>query len=98
MLRENRSPGVLTPDYIWNNALWELKTVASEKAADSAVRHGVKQIADNPGGIILQFDAVLNAEKLKKVVADRLSRSKIECLDIIFLNGDKLVGIFRYKK
>ena len=98
LLRENRSPGVLTPDYTWNNALWELKTITSEKAADSAVRHGVKQIVENPGGIILQFDAVLNVERLKKVVADRLSRSKIECLDIIFLSGGKLAGIFRYKK
>ena len=60
--------------------------------------YGFKQIVENPGGIILQFDAVLNVERLKKVVADRLSRSKIECLDIIFLSGGKLAGIFRYKK
>ncbi|WP_311492941.1 hypothetical protein [uncultured Megasphaera sp.] len=39
-----------TPDYLWDGKYWDLKSISSEKAADSAIRHGLKQIADNPGG------------------------------------------------
>ena len=36
---------------------WDLKNVTTEKACDHAIRHGLKQISDNPGGIILKFES-----------------------------------------
>ena len=53
MLSESKEDGVKMPDYIWNNKLWDLKTISNEKAANSALRKGVNQIFDNPGGVML---------------------------------------------
>ena len=42
---------------------WEdvgLKTASTEKSANSAVRHGLKQIQENPGGIIFELWAKYN--------------------------------------
>ena len=50
VLQENNQTKM--PDYLWNDKFWDLKTCSTEKACDSAIRHGLKQIANNPGGII----------------------------------------------
>ena len=83
VLKENNQTKM--PDYKWNNKFWDLKTCSSEKACDSAIRHGLKQIASNPGGIILDyrsFDADIN--KIMKNVKSRLGHSNL-AVDIMII-------------
>ena len=42
---------IKSPDYLWNGKNWDLKTITTEKAADSALRYGIKQVAGNIGGV-----------------------------------------------
>ncbi len=88
-----------TPAYLWNNLKWELKTVTTEKSADSALRSALKQIAEKPGGVILDYgDNEISIEALQKIIDGRLSRQKMCSADIMILNHGRLVKVIRYKK
>lgn len=97
LIKEDRRPGVLSPDYEWHGAFWDLKTLESENAADKAIRHGIKQIMDNPGGVVIQYFKDLDIEKMIKIIADRLSRSKIK-MDVIIFKDKEVKKIIRYAK
>ncbi len=86
------------PDYKWNDKFWDLKTCSSEKACDSAIRCGLKQIACNPGGIILDyrsFDADIN--KIVKNAKSRLRHNNLE-VDIMIIMSNGIFKIYRFKK
>ena len=87
-----------SPDFLWLDKYWDLKTITSEKAADSAIRHGIKQISSNPGGIIL-YNPVnkLNLGKLLEIMQDRLIRSSRFSLKIILLHGDEDFAVYHFK-
>ena len=86
------------PDYIWNKQMWDLKTISSEKAADSAIRHGAKQIADNPGGIILYSPVnKLELGKLLDIIRDRLGRSGRFGMKIIVLHEEGSFEVFKFE-
>ena len=90
--------GILTPDYLWNGKLWDLKTVSTEKAVDSAMRHGLHQIAPNPGGVILDYRSkTINASEVLRIVHNRIShRSWGGDIDVLILT-DERYSVFRYK-
>ena len=98
LLTEVNEDKVRTPDYLWNGKLWDLKTISSEKAANSAVRHGISQIISNPGGVILdigenKFDETL----LWNVVDKRMGWYKTQgSIDIMLLSKGKLIAVKRY--
>lgn len=98
LLREANEDKVKTPDYLWNAKLWDLKTISSEKAANSAVRHGFAQIQANPGGIILDLgDLEFSEEKLWSVVDKRMGWYETNGnVDILVLSKGKLVSARRY--
>lgn len=98
LLREANEDKVKTPDYLWNEKLWDLKTISSEKAANSAVRHGIAQIQANPGGIILDLgDLDFSEEKLWSVVDKRMGWYDTNGnIDILVLSKGKLVSVRRY--
>ncbi len=54
LLKESNEQGKKTPDYLWKGKGWEQKTISTAKAADSALRGALKQIADNPGGVVFE--------------------------------------------
>lgn len=88
-----------SPDYLWNEKKWDLKTVTTVKSVDSALRHGIKQIEDNPGGIILNFpDDKTNLINLEKAIIQRMRRSAHIDAVIIVLQAFNLVDILQYKK
>lgn len=90
---------IKTPDYLWNNKLWELKSVSSVKAVDSAVRSGLKQIKTNPGGIILNYaDNVVEIEEVKRAVEGRMRRGFEQTTDIMVIKSEVLVYVLRFKK
>ena len=98
LLQENLG-GAKKPDYIWNGKLWELKNISSAKASDSAVRSALKQIADNPGGIIIDCGMnEMSVTDLQKNIDVRIGRSGKFSVDILILARDKLQKVLQYKK
>lgn len=98
LLSESRVVGEKTPDYIWRDRLWDLKTISSEKAANSAIRHGIKQISDNPGGIILDSgNNSLVQSTLHEVIDRRMGWYDANgSIDILVLANGKLIAAKRY--
>ena len=87
-----------TADYLWNGKLWDLKSITTEKSADSSIRKGVKQIADNPGGIILNYvGKALDLEKLKEFAINRLNRSQVLDIEIIAVKDNKIIFVISNK-
>lgn len=99
LLNESKKYKTLTPDYIWRGKLWDLKSTTTEKSADSAVRHGLKQIFENPGGIILNYGQnEISVDKLKKALQSRIRNSAQQSVDIIVLQNENLLIALRHKK
>lgn len=100
LLKERNIKDVKTPDYVWNSKCWDLKNVSSEKAAYSAVRHGIKQIIENPGGLILDYRNTdkNNLQLIINQIDDRMQRTKVENADIMIILENNRIKIYRYKK
>lgn len=99
LLNELNADGVKRADYLWRGKLWDLKSTTTEKAADNAVRSGLKQIIENPGGIILDYgDNEVLLENVEKIVNERVLRGKSPDLDIMIISKGKAVKVLRYKK
>ena len=97
LLREVNTDKTKTPDFLWNGAFWDLKTISTEKAADSAVRYGLKQIEMNPGGLVFDFVGEnLDLKTLTKIVGQRMRRSAKSSVDIIITSRGRLISIRRY--
>ena len=100
LLNESSVEGEKRPDYIWNGKLWDLKTASSEKSANSSIRHGLQQIRENPGGIILNFGSTeYDSAVLWPVVDKRMQWNHSDAdIDILVISNDQLSGAKRYKK
>ena len=98
LIKENsRGFGVKTSDYEWNGKLWELKTLKSPKAIDSALRKGIEQIFMNPGGVILDFEKIV--ESIREVETKIKSRIETSCrfkIDIIIMFMGNFEKVIRY--
>ena len=98
LIKDNKEKDVKSPDYNWNDYLWELKNISTEKAADSAIRKGLKQIFKKPGGLIIELDDEMDLDELKGVIIDRMQRGYHSQIDIIVKNKKDMLFIWRYKK
>lgn len=99
LLDEVNKDKVQTPDYIWRGKLWDLKTATTEKAADAAIRHGLKQINRNPGGIFLDYRGrVIDLINLQSIITSRMRHSNADSVDIMVILSDEIAKVFRYKK
>ena len=99
LLAENGGLYEKTPDFLWRGKGWELKTTTTEKSADSALRNALKQILENPGGVILDYgDNEVSIQDIGKIVIRRLERQEKCTADILILNHGKIVRAIRYKK
>ena len=99
LLNEAQGYKILTPDYRWRGKLWDLKSVTTEKAANSAVRHGLKQIQSAPGGVILNYgENSISLSELKNALKKRMEASAQFTVDILVIQQEKLVAVLRYKK
>lgn len=96
--RDSRQTLRLSPDYIWKEKMWELKTKQSEKGEDNAVRKAYKQIAQNPGGLFLDYgDNEISVELLNQIIHKRAMRYKDLRMDIMVINKGDVIEILRYK-
>ena len=95
LLQESTVENVKTPDYIWNGKYWDLKTTTTEKAANSAVRKGLKQIEINPGGIMLNYaDKDISLDLVKENI---IKRMKYKTADIMIVCQGEVKALLRYK-
>lgn len=96
---EHKQAGVKCADYSWNGKQWDLKTTTTAKAADSALRKGLKQIRSNPGGIVLDYGYNrISAEELLKIAVDRMKFSGTDQVDVMVLMENALQFVWRFKK
>lgn len=98
LLKESVQRGVKMPDYMWRGKNWELKTAHSINGADKSLQHAMKQIQDNPGGVILNLLDTVPMPTLERQLLGRFLRSNENRLDVMILSENELVKILRYKK
>lgn len=98
LLVESPERDVKTPDYLWNGKKWELKGARSINGADKSLQHAIKQIQDNPGGVILDVSEQLDMKKFERQILGRFLRSDIDSLDIMLLSRGELLKILRHEK
>lgn len=88
-----------TPDYNWRKKLWELKGVSSNTSIDTQLRKALKQISDNPGGVVIDYSAYTSTDAdMEHAIIDRLKRSAKTQVDIILLKDGVFTKVLRYKK
>lgn len=98
-LLTEKGKDIKTPDYLWRGAYWELKSPTTKKATDSAVRGALKQIAGNPGGIILNYaEDSIKLDDIIGAIDVRARRSGAFAFDVLVIQGEQLVTALRYKK
>ena len=94
------------PDYEWvhdgTREMWELKSITSEKAANSALKKGFRQVNNTgkAGGVILNsWGKKLDMEKLKDIIETRVNRydDGVDA-DVLVLTNGKVVKALRYRK
>ena len=96
--KENGGEGVYTPDYLWNGKDWEQKTISTVKASEKAVRHGLKQIANNPGGLVItKGNAEIDTAQLVATIAKRINQGAVKKLDVIIMESGKEPRVYRMK-
>lgn len=98
LLKESQTPGMQMPDMLWKGKQWEIKSISTEKAADSALRKAIKQIHGNQGGVIFDVADGIDKKKLIDVLDARATRSKSFNADIIALHKGAVLFVRRYKK
>lgn len=98
LLREAETDSVKRPDYLWKNAFWELKSTTSVNGADKSLQHAIKQIHENPGGVILDLNNDIDTVSVENQMVRRVQRSSIQEFDLMLLKKGELIKIIRYKK
>ena len=80
------------PDYLWNGKLWDLKTPTTTKKTtlDKRIKHGLEQIGDNPGGLMLDFGKnSMSFEEAEKMATEILNARAKSPTDVILKKGNR---------
>ena len=94
---KNKEKFVKNPDYLWNGKFWDLKDISSNIAANSAVRSGIKQIKDNPGGVFVKCDYdEYSIDSLKSVIDKRMEWHTTITADIMIVRNEVIKKVWRY--
>ena len=73
--------------------------LSNANAADGAVRRGLKQVEDNPGGIMLDYKGEkFDADKMIGIIDSRMRRGFVGTIDIMLLFKNALKFVRRYTK
>ena len=97
LLKESGMPSVKTPDMLWRGRQWEIKSIVTEKAADSALRKAIKQIHDNQSGVIFDVAGGVDTQTLISILDARANRSKSFNADIIAFRNGAVLFARKYK-
>lgn len=100
LMKEKNCDKTMTPDALYKGRYWEIKYPTTEQAADSALRKGMKQIRENPGGVVLYYgNKAIDLKRLKGIISGRMRKirnSKKE-VDIVIVSESCNVKVLRYK-
>ncbi len=97
---ESTEKGVLSPDYEWRGALWDLKTISSSSRGtiEKRIRHGLHQISENPGGLLLDFtDSKLSIYEAKEMTSSIMETRAVFTSDTIIKKND-MFEVIRTKR
>lgn len=100
-LPETNVPGKKNPDYLWRGHYWEEQEPISfsKNAVDMNVREAIHQIAENPGGIVLDLgESPMKLDEVHEIINKRLRRSAGFSCDVVIIRSGKIEDICRYKK
>ena len=100
-LPETNVPGKKNPDYLWRGHYWEEQEPISfsKNAVDMNVREAIHQIAENPGGIVLDLgESPMKLDEVHEIINKRLRRSAGFSCDVVIIRSGKIEDIYRYKK
>ena len=77
-----------------------MKNCSTAKAADAAVRKALKQIAPNPGGIVIEFDDKVNLNEAIDVINDRMGRSMNDAspIDVMIVQKKTMICVLSFEK
>ena len=99
LLAESAVPGKKTADYLIDGTFWELKSISTGKAADSALRKALKQISEKPGGIILRCaNKDITMDEVLDHIEKRIKRGVDFDFDIVITQDEEITAALRYKK
>lgn len=101
MLNESNVDGEKMPDYLWDSKLWELKSISTKESIDRQVRKAIKQIWNNPGGIVLDIKKRwIEEDEIVDIVFNRINRSyhEIDTIEIILIKNSNILKIIRLNK
>ena len=87
-----------SPNFDWNGKLWELKSPVKVKGVDKLVRTGIKQITQNPGGIVVDVQGNEPTIDYENAIIHRVIRSAKHSLKIVILRKGTLEMILQYAK
>lgn len=89
----------LIPDAIWLENYWEFKKTSSYHSIEKGVRKAIKQIKDNPGGIVLYIVEDLDIYQTINMINKRILNNKNInfVFDIIFVFKDRKIIVISYK-
>ena len=98
---ETWQEGVKNPDYIWRRKYWEEKEprANTKNAISKNVREAIHQIANNPGGVILDVgESTMPLEEIKDTALKRFKQSAPFDCDLILIRNGKIEDIWHYNK
>ena len=98
---ESSTPGQKNPDYFWRGRFWEEQEpkAYTKNAIDQNVREAIRQIAENPGGIVLDIGASqMPLQEVREASLYRLRRSAAFNCDMILIRNGEVEEVWRYKK
>ena len=98
LLSESAVKGDKRADYLWRGRLWELKGASSINGADKLLRHALKQIQNNPGGVIMDVPEAMDLAALEKQIMRRFQRGEVNAFDLMLLVKGELKKVLGYKK
>ena len=93
-----------SPDYVWNDKLWELKTPEGPKNIHKLIEKAIKQISSNvlnypPGGIIIDLSKVdVNLEEAINIIKRRIVMKSSVDIDFIIIKDTDILTIEGYEK
>jgi hypothetical protein len=94
IIKESTIKGEFSPDYEWNNRMWERKsfTTSSYGTIDKRLQHAIKQISKKPGGILIDVtNSPLSLESATHIVSKSLKTRAIKTIDVIVKKGDSFI-------
>jgi len=97
---ESKEDNQVSADYEWRGKLWDLKCPSSSAygTIEKRIRHGLIQIEDNPGGLLLDFtDSKLDISSAKNMTNEILEKRAKRGLDVI-VKKDDLFEVIRITK